>query len=124
MFRIPYAFLGKIEGAEQGSTDLITHLLKKYQIEKIALTRGGNGSVIVTEAGSYEIKASLTHPIVDTVGAGDAFTSILALGYLKKWSVDRTLSLAGYFAGYLCTIEGALPKDDGIYRELMDRMKV
>ena len=53
--------------------------------------------------------------VVDTVGAGDAFASILCLGYLNNWELKKINELANEFAGQICMINGALPKEDNIY---------
>jgi fructokinase len=53
--------------------------------------------------------------VIDTVGAGDAFASILCLGYLNNWDLNKINRLANEFAAEICLINGALPMDDKIY---------
>ena len=89
----------------------------------IAITKGKAGSAIVTNAGEFEIKANQRGSVIDTVGAGDAYAAMLALGYIKNWPVSRTLSLADHFAARICTIKGALPHNHEIYDEMIQMMK-
>jgi fructokinase len=92
------------------------NLMSKYQIEMLAVTKGTEGSSIFRgdEIDSYKPEQS---GVVDTVGAGDAFASILCLGYLHNWELKKNNELANEFAGQICLINGALPKDDIIYEK-------
>ena len=61
--------------------------------------------------------------IVDTVGAGDAYTAILALGILGHWSPETILSRASEFAGSVCAIEGAIPANGAFYDPYLPWLK-
>ncbi len=56
-----------------------------------------------------------TKGVVDTLGAGDAFASILCIGYLENWNLGTINQLANEFAVEICKIKGALPGDDSVY---------
>lgn len=58
--------------------------------------------------------------VVDTVGAGDAFSSIMILGSLMAWPLATTLERANAFAAAICTIRGAVPDDLGFYRSWIE----
>jgi fructokinase len=47
--------------------------------------------------------------VVDTVGAGDAFTAVLVLGMLAGMPLDRINTLADEAAGHVCSCAGATP---------------
>jgi len=89
-------------------------LMEKFNIEMLAVTKGTDGSSLFRGDETDNNKPE-QGSVVDTVGAGDAFASILCLGYLNKWELGRINKLANEFAGKICMIEGALPKDDKIY---------
>jgi len=89
-------------------------LMSKFKIEMLAVTKGTDGSSLFREKESNEHKPP-QNKVVDTVGAGDAFASILCLGYLNKWELKKINELANEFASQICMINGALPKDDLIY---------
>jgi fructokinase len=89
-------------------------LMKKFDIEMLAVTKGDEGSVLFRGEETDEHKTEVKN-VIDTVGAGDAFASILCLGYLNKWELKKINRLANEFAAEICKINGALPKDDKIY---------
>lgn len=91
-------------------------LMKYYNIGFLALTRGGNGSEIFTDTGHYESKTPALDQVVDTVGAGDAYSALLAIGYLNNWSPRRILSIGTAFASDICRIKGAVPDDPDFYK--------
>ncbi|RLG17435.1 carbohydrate kinase, partial [Nanoarchaeota archaeon] len=74
-----------------------------------ALTKGEKGSKLVTVDQISEINASATN-VVDTVGAGDAFTAALVLGLLKNQPLDKIHKNAERIASYVCSQEGATPE--------------
>ena len=67
-------------GSEQ---DILNQLLTRFKLKIIALTKGGEGSVLYTPEQSSVIKPEKVR-IRDTVGAGDAFTAALGIGLLKN----------------------------------------
>jgi fructokinase len=90
------------------------NLMEKFKIEMLAVTKGTDGASLFrgNETDSYKHEQ---RSVIDTVGAGDAFASILCLGYLNNWELGKINKLANEFAGQICMIDGALPKDDKIY---------
>jgi len=59
--------------------------------------------------------------VVDTVGAGDAFSAIFLLGSALGWPLDTILSRANQFAAAICGIAGAVPADTAFYGPWMTR---
>jgi fructokinase len=47
--------------------------------------------------------------VADTVGAGDAFTAALVLGWLRGRDFDDAHAAAAEVAAYVCTQPGATP---------------
>jgi len=111
--------LSRLLGQKTGDRALVSNLFSAYGIESIVLTAGENGSEWHTEKEHRRIKPTGTMHIVDTVGAGDAYAAIVAWGYLLKWPIEKTLSLAGSFSAHICSIRGALPADDEIYNRIL-----
>ncbi len=93
-----------------GSTAIrISQLFRMYPLELIALTRGRHGAVLYTpsaisECGGFPVS------VVDTVGAGDAFTAALALGILSGASLDTINHRACRLAAFVCSQPGATPE--------------
>jgi fructokinase len=88
------------------------HILReKYKLKLVCLTRGSKGSVLVTSTGQHE------HPgyqvkIVDTVGAGDAFTAALLRHYLRGATFDAMNDAANYMGSWVASQAGATPAPD------------
>lgn len=97
MFRLPDKIEAQIES-----------LAQKFNLATIVLTRGGNGSLICHREMWSEQK-STSVKIVDTVGAGDAFTAAVVIGLLSGEALDTVHGFAAEVAGYVCTCSGATP---------------
>lgn len=61
--------------------------------DTVALTKGGRGSIVARQDEIYEIEAN-TVKVVDTTGAGDAYTGGFIYGLCQGWEVKT----AGKFA--------------------------
>ena len=86
----------------------LRQIAAKYDLKLVALTKGPNGSVLM--AGDQVSEASgLSVDVADTIGAGDAFTAALALGWLAGWHLDNINHAANQVAAYVCSCEGATP---------------
>jgi fructokinase len=89
-------------------------LMEKFGIEMLAVTKGMEGSSLFRGNETVNNRQK-RGSVVDTVGAGDAFAAILCLGFLNNWELSKISLLANEFAGQICMINGALPKDNKIY---------
>jgi len=96
-------------------------LMRKFGIDLLAVTKGEDGSTLFHKNEINECKTSSSQ-VVDTLGAGDAFASVLCIGYLRGWKLIKTNKLANEFANEICKIEGALPKADEVYFNFKIRM--
>jgi fructokinase len=107
-------------GFSNSNRTFIDYLMKNFGIEMISLTKGKDGSELFTVADSYHMKHDPIEINGDTVGAGDAYASILALGYLNRWQPEIILKKATELAERVCSIKGALPKATDFYDNLID----
>ena len=89
-------------------------IMENFKIELVAVTMGADGAFLFKGGDSDYFKVSL-NKVVDTVGAGDAYSAILALGYLMGWDLKKINKLASEFAAQIVQMPGALPVDDLIY---------
>jgi fructokinase len=74
----------------------------------VALTRGAKGSLLLA-AGEYDECESPPAEVVDTVGAGDAFTAALITGFLRELPLTTINRHANAVASYVCSQPGATP---------------
>ncbi len=89
-------------------------LMKQFNIELLAVTKGAGGSTLIKNENVDHFKIDSVE-VVDTLGAGDAFASILCAGYLENWNLGTINQLANEFAVEICKIKGALPENDSVY---------
>ncbi|HHF42117.1 MAG TPA: carbohydrate kinase [Candidatus Aminicenantes bacterium] len=86
-----------------------------YPIELMVLTRGERGSSLYTRERTSNFSA-LPVRVVDTVGAGDAFTAAVAVGLLHQEDLDKINETANRLAAYVCTQPGAWAPLSGEWR--------
>lgn len=104
-----------LDGRRKTDAAFLDLLVNDYHIELIALTKGSEGSEVVTPNGHYSQKAPQNKKTVNSVGAGDAYTSILAIGYLQGLPMEKILSAATDFAACICEIDSAFTTDPSFY---------
>jgi fructokinase len=92
-------------------------LLDRFGLEALIVTLGHRGSVYFGADGSLIANRDNPAPpfVIDTVGAGDAFSAIFLLGRLRGWPLELTLARANEFAGAICAVAGAVPRDINFY---------
>ena len=100
-------------------------LLQMFGLQALIVTLGHRGSVYFGADGSTIDTRDAPAPpfVIDTVGAGDAFSAIFLLGRARGWALELTLSRANEFAGAICAIPGAVPRDLGFYDKWMARWR-
>src|SRR5205814_3608615 len=84
----------------------LRELCGRFGLRLAALTRGACGSLLISAQGVWEAPAPRTE-IVDTVGAGDAFSAALLVGILAGESLDEVNRRANAVAAYVCSRAGA-----------------
>lgn len=89
---------------------MLAQIMERYSLKVIALTRGANGSLLLRESGEQSDLGGQPVTVVDTVGAGDAFTAALALGVLRSLPLDDINRWASDVAAFVCTQAGATPR--------------
>jgi fructokinase len=96
--------------------DRARELLGHSGVRNVFLTRGADGATGFTSGGeTVEVRSDADLPVVDTVGAGDAFSSVLIVGILEDWPLQLTLDRAHAFAGAVVGLRGATTTDPDFY---------
>jgi len=88
--------------------EILGTLCRRFNLNLIALTKGGAGSLLFSPE-RRSIQPGLPVEIADTVGAGDAFTAVLAMGLLAGLDLDAINRHANRVACYVCSRHGATP---------------
>lgn len=101
--------LAQLFGLAGAPEEQIAELARRFDLKLVALTCGAQGSLFYAE-GIYSEVAGLPASVVDTVGAGDAFTAMMTLGCLAGWKLDRINRCANEVAAYVVSQPGATPR--------------
>jgi fructokinase len=108
---------GREPGATSSDAERLgaERLLSEFpMLQMVAVTRGGNGSLLVTRDAWHE-HPGLPVEVADTIGAGDAFTAAMT-HYLLRGADLATLNEAGNrWGGWVASQSGAMPAlPDGV----------
>lgn len=95
-----------LSGGEQA---VIAALMRRFALQLVALTKEDKGSELFS-ANQHSVHGGYPVTVVDTVGAGDAFTAALAVGMLNRFALEKMNDCANRVASYVCTQPGAMPE--------------
>lgn len=82
-------------------------VFETYQLERLIVTRGEHGAFVLTKEGIVEGQPVPVNNLIDTVGAGDAFSAVTIAGILQNKPIQETLDSALAFASKVCEQQGA-----------------
>lgn len=108
---------------EQGEIQTkIDYLFSCFPLKLITLTQGADGAISFQKDGiQHPVTPIPATKVIDTVGAGDAFSSVLLLGIVKGWELPKTLTRAQEFASAIVGIQGATIKEQSFYDSFMTK---
>ena len=86
-------------------------ICREFSLRLLCITRGGNGSLLVTEKSHHE-HPGFSVKIADTVGAGDAFTAALVHHALRGSPLAVMNTAANRMGAWVASQEGAMPAAD------------
>ncbi|MGH2786951.1 MAG: PfkB family carbohydrate kinase [Actinomycetota bacterium] len=81
------------------------------ELEWLCITKGGNGAELYRRDGARWAVEGRAVEVIDTVGAGDAFTAGLIDGLGRKWDEGDTLAHAQAIAERVVSHQGGFPQD-------------
>lgn len=96
-------------------------LLHRYPIETLFVTLGAQGALLLAQGKLYNCAAGALTDLVDSVGAGDAFSAVVLLGLARGWQPAKLLEHAVDFATAICQRRGATVFDAGFYRDFLQK---
>ena len=100
--------VGQLLSLGGGRREVVAALRDRYDLRLVALTRGERGSTLVGPEGR-SVHPGFPTTVADTVGAGDAFTAVIAMGLLRGLDLDAINEQANRVAAYVCSQPGATP---------------
>ncbi len=98
----------------------LAHRLQQRGVKHLVVTRGGDGALIITHDGAVEHIPGHKVNVVDSTGAGDAFTCALGVALAEGRSLTEAVRFATYAGALACTKLGVVPAL--AYRQDVDAM--
>ena len=106
---------------EKPDRDAALQFIDRHELDGVILTHGSKGAEILTADGEHAgARPESDVPVVDTVGAGDAFASIILLGLANGWPLQQMLERAQSFASQIVGQRGATVSDPAFYRPFIE----
>jgi len=87
----------------------LAHRLQQRGVRQLVVTRGGRGALVVTADGATHHVPGVAVPVVDTTGAGDAFTSALAVALAEGRPLLEAVRFAVVAGALAVTRLGVVP---------------
>ncbi len=103
----------------------VAKLFEQYPLELLILTRGSQGAIAFDKTGSaITVQPESDICMVDSVGAGDAFTSVIIAGLLQVWPLALTMERAQAFASAIVGVRGATTQDKDFYNKFTSQWEL
>jgi ribokinase len=100
--------LGHDPDADESPESLAAQLHAKG-VRTVVLTLGGDGALVHDGAGQRLVPAARPTAVVDTTGAGDAFTAALAVGLASHEPIDAAVRFAAQAGAHAVSIHEVIP---------------
>ena len=108
--------LNLIISGKQTTEKKAQFLLSDLQLDLMVVTLGEAGAIAIDQNKTCMVQPEMSVEVVDTVGAGDAFTSVLLLGLNKAWPLQKIIDRAQQFASHVVALRGATTQDKMFYQ--------
>jgi fructokinase len=93
----------------RGSEEVkVQKIINDFDLSYLALTLGSRGSKLFSKSEASYLPGPKVK-VVDTIGAGDAFTAMMAMELLRKKPLAQVHRNATAYAALVCTHKGATP---------------
>ena len=113
--------LGVLAPEAAGTEEAIELFMQRYAPELLIVTLGEAGALAVSGTGETARAApDRRHEVVDTVGAGDAFASVVVLGVMRRWPLPLIMERAQSFASAIVGRRGATVGDLAFYQPFLE----
>lgn len=100
--------VSRMLGAAGDTMTLLEGLVREFGLRRAVLTCGAEGAWF-SEHGRTWRQPSAPAEVVDTVGAGDAFTAVLAVALARGLALEEAAPVAVEVAAYVVSQPGAMP---------------
>ncbi|MBI3241399.1 MAG: ribokinase [Chloroflexi bacterium] len=87
----------------------LAHRLQKRGVRNLVVTRGGDGALVIAEDGTVTHVPGQKVNVVDTTGAGDAFTCALGVAQAEGKPLLEAVRFATFAGALACAKLGVIP---------------
>lgn len=102
----------------------LAHELRARGVSSVVVTMGERGALILSEDGGEEVVEPISVGVIDTTGAGDAFSAGLGVGLAEGRALKEAAGFASCAGALACTALGVIPSlayrrdADALYRRV------
>lgn len=95
----------------------VPELMRQFSLQRLILTRGAEGWATYNAQGGCESTgpSSPAPHLVDTVGAGDAFSAMVLACHFHGLALEKALPFAATFAARMCEQAGPMSHDPAFF---------
>jgi fructokinase len=113
--------LGLLLPTGMPDSDAARQFIQRHGLSGVVLTHGSRGAEVLTADGEHvSVTPEPASDVIDTVGAGDAFASVIILGLANAWPLKLILERAQAFASRIVGRRGATVSDPDFYRTFIE----
>lgn len=98
------------------------HAIMSKGPQVVVLKEGSKGGAVYTKSGVVR-EGAYRVPVVDTIGAGDAFAGVFSSAYLKGWTIQKCLKAGNAAGALVVTVRGDqenIPYESDIFEFLKE----
>jgi fructokinase len=107
--------------SDKAGKNKLSAFIDEYDLQGVILTHGSAGAEINTAQAEYhEVKPDIAVDVVDSVGAGDAFSAVTIMGLINNWPLKTTIQRAQDFASAIVGQRGATVADKNFYQAFLN----
>ncbi|MFN4227181.1 MAG: carbohydrate kinase family protein [Candidatus Ratteibacteria bacterium] len=103
--------IGEMFNIRGNYEDIMRGLSERYNIEIICTTLGEKGAIMLWKDKFYR-EEGIKVKVIDTVGAGDAFSAGFIKGYIKNLDPKKILEIANKLGAFVASKRGAIPQSE------------
>ena len=108
----------RLYGEKLAEARLAERWAAEYPVRVVCVTKGANGCAVYSQAGSSAIPG-IQVKVVDTVGAGDAFSAAFLRGYVSSGNPLASARQGNLLGAYVASQSGAVPAYEPEIRRAM-----
>jgi fructokinase len=100
------------------SSGFANNVRDRYEVELTCVTRAERGCILLGSDETIDVPGRPVE-VVDSVGAGDAFTAAMISGLLRGWPLDKVAGFANELGALVARSPGAMPALDHELAEML-----